>query len=504
MPSYSSMLSQPDNDTSPKVTLIILSVAATLLLSSLSQTIVTTALPTILTSLGGSEYLTWVVVAYLLTASIVAPIYGKLGDLFGRKRLLQIAMLIFVASSTLAALATSIEVLVFARALQGLGGGGLMVIAMTVVADTIPIRQRARVQGLLSIVFGVATVAGPLLGGLLVDLFGWQSIFVLNIPLGLLTLATISFALKKDNRRNEASIDYPGFVLLASTLGLFILATSLGDRVFPWASPQMFALIFATIVSLALFIFAENLAREPILPLKLFKVNTFIIVNSMGLITGMAMFGCSTFVPLFLQTVKNESATGSGIQLIPMMAGLVISSTVSGHLMSWSGKYKMIALAGAVLLSTGLFLLFSLDVQTPVWMIMVSLLIVGMGLGPINSVGVTALQNAIDRSMVGIATASSMMFRQVGGSLGVSVLGVIFASSLTANLPKGAEQVATNYSALNFLPDALRELSLQAFIGSMHSVFLAAAISSIIAILLACVLHELPLINSKSQTKESS
>ncbi|WP_240233106.1 MDR family MFS transporter [Devosia lacusdianchii] len=488
--------SAADASQAQSVGLIIGAVAVTLLLASLGQTIVSTALPTIVTELGGLDHLTWVVIAYLLSSTVVAPIYGKLGDLYGRKIVLQAAIVIFLIGATLSAFANSMTFLILARTVQGLGGGGLMVVAMTVVADIIPPRQRGKVQGIFGAVFGVATVVGPLLGGFIVEHLSWRWIFIINLPLGLLALAVIGVALKPRADRVSHKIDYMGFVLLTAALSAFVLATSLGGNTFPWLSVQIIGLVALAAATLAAFIWVEAHASEPVLPLQLFRNNTFLVTNSIGFLVGMAMFGSITFLPMYLQIAKGISPTNSAFQLLPMMVGLIGASTLSGFVMSKTGRYKILPILATVVLFVGLLLLGMMRLDTPDWQIAVYMFIVGLGIGPVNSVGVTATQNAVPRSLVGVATAGSTLFRQIGGSIGVSVFGAIFSSGLAAQLGDvmpAHGPGAFNAKAIAELPEAVRVQVLEGFAAALHPVFLTAAAAAIIAFGLSFLLKELPL-----------
>lgn len=477
------------------VGLIIGAVAVTLLLSSLGQTIVSTALPSIVSDLGGLEHLTWVVIAYLLSSTVVAPIYGKLGDLYGRKIVLQVAIVIFLIGAGLSAMASSMTFLIIARTVQGLGGGGLMVVAMTVVADVIPPRQRGKIQGIFGAVFGVATVVGPLLGGFIVEHLSWRWIFLINLPLGILALVVIGIALKPKPDRVAHKIDYMGFVLLTAALSSFVLATSLGGNTFPWFSVEIIGLVVLAVLALAAFIWVEARAAEPVLPLQLFRNRTFVITNAVGFLVGMAMFGSITFLPLYLQVAKGVSPTGSALQLLPMMIGLISASTLSGFIMSKTGRYKMLPVGASAILCVGLLLLGTMSLATPDWQIALFMFIVGIGIGPINSVGITATQNAVSSSLVGVATAGNTLFRQIGGSIGVSVFGAIFSSGLAAQLgdtlPAGSS--AFNTQAIHALPEAVRLEVLEGFGMALHPVFLTAAAAAFIAFCLACLLKEIPL-----------
>ncbi|WEK06579.1 MAG: MDR family MFS transporter [Candidatus Devosia phytovorans] len=498
---------QPDDaPQAQSVGLIITAVAVTLLLASLGQTIVSTALPTIVTELGGLDHLTWVVIAYLLSSTVVAPIYGKLGDLYGRKIVLQVAIVVFLLGATLSALASSMTFLIIARTVQGLGGGGLMVVAMTVVADVIPPRQRGKIQGIFGAVFGVATVVGPLLGGFIVEHLSWRWIFLINLPLGALTLVVIGLVLKARPDRVSHKIDYMGFVLLTTALSAFVLATSLGGNTFPWFSLPIIGLVILAVAALAAFIWVEARAAEPVLPLNLFRNNTFVITNAVGFLVGMAMFGSITFLPLYLQVAKGVTPTGSALQLVPMMIGLIGASTLAGFVMSKTGRYKLLPICSTAVLFTGLVLLGTMQLDTPAWMIAGFMFLVGAGIGPVNSVGVTATQNAVSQNLVGVATAGNTLFRQIGGSIGVSVFGAIFSSNLAAQLggamPEGSGG-AFNAKAIQALPDEVRTQVVEGFSAALHPVFLTAAAAAIIAFGLAFMLRELPLANTLRREPEA-
>lgn len=496
-----------DEPQAQSVGLIIGAVAVTLLLASLGQTIVSTALPTIVGELGGLDHLTWVVIAYLLSSTVVAPIYGKLGDLYGRKIVLQAAIVIFLIGAVLSALATDMTFLIAARTVQGLGGGGLMVVAMTVVADIIPPRQRGKIQGIFGAVFGVATVVGPLLGGFIVEHLSWHWIFFINIPLGLLALGVIAVALKPKPDRVAHKIDYMGFVLLTAALSSFVLATSLGGNTFPWMSFQIIDLIALSIVALSLFIWVEARAAEPVLPLQLFRNNTFVVSNAVGFLVGMAMFGSITFLPMYLQLAKGVSPTNSAFQLLPMMVGLIGASTLSGFFMSRTGHYKVLPILSTAVLFVGMLLLGTMQLDTPDWQIACFMFLVGVGIGPVNSVGVTATQNAVSRDFVGVATAGNTLFRQIGGSIGVSVFGAIFSTNLAAQLgnalPSGGGTGAFNAQALQALPEAVRHQVLEGFATALHPVFLTAAGAAVLAFALSFLLKELPLANTLRKEPEA-
>lgn len=491
------------------VGLVIGAVAVTLLLASLGQTIVSTALPTIVGQLGGLDHLTWVVIAYLLSSTVVAPIYGKLGDLYGRKIVLQAAIVIFLIGAVLSAMATSMTFLIIARAIQGLGGGGLMVVAMTVVADIIPPRQRGKIQGLFGAVFGVATVIGPLAGGFIVEHLSWQWIFLINLPLGLLALAVIGFALKPRAERVKHSIDYAGFVLLSGGLTAFVLATSLGGNTWPWFSVEIIGLIVLAVVALGAFLWVESRAAEPVLPLTLFRNNTFAVTSAVGFLVGMAMFGSITFLPMYLQLAKGISPTDSALQLVPMMVGLIGASMASGFIMTRTGRYKLLPTIATAVLTLGLLLLANMQLDTPSWQVALYMFLVGAGIGPVNSVSVTATQNAVAREIVGAATAGATLFRQIGGSIGVSIFGAIFTTGLASRLgdimPAGHGSGTSSFSvqAVAALPEPVRTMVLEAFASALHPVFFTAAGASILAFGLSFLLEERTLANTLRQEPEA-
>lgn len=487
--------------------LVIGAVAVTLLLASLGQTIVSTALPTIVGQLGGLDHLTWVVIAYLLSSTVVAPIYGKLGDLFGRKIVLQAAIVIFLIGAVLSALATSMTFLILARTIQGLGGGGLMVVAMTVVADIIPPRQRGKIQGLFGAVFGVATVVGPLLGGFIVEHISWQWIFLINLPLGVLALVVIAAALKPRAERVKHSIDYAGFVLLSAGLTAFVLATSLGGNTFAWMSVEIIGLVVFAIAALGAFVWVESRAAEPVLPLALFRNNTFAVSSAVGFLVGMAMFGSITFLPMYLQLAKGVSPTDSALQLVPMMVGLIGASTLSGFFMTRTGRYKILPQVSTFILVIGLLLLATMQLETASWQVAIYMFLVGVGIGPVNSVSVTATQNAVPREVVGAATAGNTLFRQIGGSIGVSVFGAIFSSGLASRLgdimPQGSGTGSFSAQAVAALPEPVRNMVLEAFASALHPVFFTAAAAAVIAFGLTFLLEERPLANTLRKEPEA-
>ncbi|MFT6607496.1 MAG: EmrB/QacA subfamily drug resistance transporter [Halocynthiibacter sp.] len=480
------------------VGLILITVASVVFLASLGQTIISTALPTIVGELNGLDHITWVMTAYLLASTVGAPISGKLGDLFGRKIVLQGAIFIFLAGALMGGVAQSMGMLVAGRFIQGLGGGSLIVVAMAVVADFVPARERGRIQGLLGGVFGISTVIGPFLGGILVHEFNWHWIFFVNFPVGLVAFVVLSLVLKPTKARAERSIDYLGAGFLTALLASLVLALNMGGAIYPWISMPVLGLIGFAALSMVGFIAVEQRAKEPILPLKLFTINNFLVVNSMGCLVGACMFGAITFMPLFMQMVKGVDPVTSGMFMLPMMAGLIGSSITAGRIMSYTGRYKRLPMMSTALLCVAMLLLSTLSAQTPFWTIALFMLITGLGIGPVMSVGVAAVQNAVPSAVLGVATASVNMFRLIGGALGTSAFGAMFAAGVGARmspglLPEGQSVRSLDPGALAALDAPVRDAVLNAFTQALHPIFYITAGLAALACLISTRMHELPL-----------
>jgi EmrB/QacA subfamily drug resistance transporter len=482
----------------PRVRLIFGALLLVLLLASLDQTIVSTALPTIVGELGGIEHLSWVVTAYLLASTIVGPLYGKLGDLYGRRIVLQVAIVIFLIGSALCGLAQNMPELIAFRAIQGVGGGGLIVTTIATIGDIVPPRERGKYQGFFGAVFGVSTVIGPLLGGFFVDHLSWRWIFYINLPLGAIALVVITSAFHARETRVRHTIDYLGAALLAGGLTAIVLFTSLGGTTFAWGSPIMIALAVGGVALLVGFLFAERRAAEPILPLELFSNRIFSVAGAIGFIVGLSLFGAVTYLPLYLQIVKGHSPTSSGLLLTPMMAGLLVTSIGSGQLISRFGRYKPFPIVGTAIMTLAIFLLSGLGVDTPTWETSIYMVILGFGLGMTMQVLVLATQNAVPYELLGVATSGSTLARQVGGSLGVSLFGAIFANQLATHLASGLPAGAdvpdeVSPGIVDALPPPVHSAYVQAFVDSLQPVFLFAAVISLVGFVLTWFLREIPL-----------
>jgi EmrB/QacA subfamily drug resistance transporter len=475
-----------------------------MLIAALDQTIVSTALPTIVGDLGGLTQLSWVVTAYILTSTISTPLYGKIGDLYGRKRIFQGAIVIFLVGSMLCGLSQNMAELIGFRALQGIGAGGLFVGSQAIIGDIVSPRERGRYMGYFGAVFGLATVAGPLLGGFLVDHATWRWVFYINVPIGIAALIATGLVLHLPRRRREHRIDYLGASLLGAGITCIVLLTTWGGTEYPWASAQTLGLSLASVVLLAAFIQVERRAAEPILPLQLFRNSVFAVTNAAGFIIGLALFGSIVFLPQYLQIVKGDGATNSGLLLVPMMVGLLVTSIVSGQLISRTGRYKIWPILGTAITVIGLFLLSTMGAATPPIVTAAYMVVLGLGLGGVMQVLVVVVQNSVAQKDIGVATSTATFFRSMGGSIGVPIFGAIFSNVLVArlvtDLPKGFHLSGLSGGIGNASPQVLDKLPavihsgvVHAFSQSLGSVFLAGVPFAVIALVLVCLIKEVPL-----------
>jgi len=464
-------------------------------LAALDQTVVSTALPTMVGDLGGLSYLSWVVTAYLLTSTVAGPLYGKFGDLYGRKIVLQVAIAVFLVGSALCGIAQNMVELIVFRALEGAGGGGLIVITIAVIGDLIPPRERGRYQGFFGAVFGVATIVGPLVGGFFVDHLSWRWIFYINLPTGILALAVIAAVLPSHSTRRQHAVDYLGALLLTAALSAVILFTGLGGRTFPWTSPVMIGLMAASIAGVIAFVALEMRAREPILPMSLFANRNFAVASSVGFIVGLSLFGAVTFLPIYLQVVKGVSPSISGLLLMPMMLGMLATSVISGRMISRFGRYKLFPILGTATMTFGLGALSLLAIDSGDWQTAIDALWLGLGMGMVMQVLLIAVQNSVDYEQLGVATSGTMLFRSLGGALGVALFGAIFANRLHAQLAEpGMDFLATIIpAAARGLPPDMHQEYITAVMTALRPVFLAAAGISALGFALTFLLREHPL-----------
>jgi EmrB/QacA subfamily drug resistance transporter len=477
-----------------------------MLLAALDQTIVSTALPTIVGDLHGGSHLAWVVTAYLLASTVSTPLWGKLGDQYGRKFFFQGAIVIFVIGSALSGFSHTMNELILFRAVQGLGGGGLMVGAQTIIGDVVSPRERGRYMGLFGAIFAVATVIGPLIGGLCVTYLTWRWVFYINLPLGVVALFVTGAALPGALQRVHHAIDYLGTFVLSASATLLILFASLGGVSWAWSSVQSIGLLVGGVVLALVFLVVEHLAKEPVIPLRLFRFRVFSAASAIGFVMGFAMFGALTFLPLFLQDVKGVSPTSSGLRILPLMGGMLGASVISGRLVTRWGRYKIFPIVGTALMTLGAYLMSLIGQGTGGWVMAGYMFIFGAGLGLIMQVLVVAVQNAVSYRDLGVATSSATFFRMIGGSFGTAVFGAIYANVLRSKLTPTLASLHGSQTHLNLqtqdpsvletlhrLAPEIYEKVLAAITGSVQTVFLVAVPIAFLAFLLSWMLPELEL-----------
>ncbi|MET0885322.1 MAG: MDR family MFS transporter [Mycetocola sp.] len=492
--------------TQRRIWIIFGALIAGMLLSSLDQTIVSTAMPTIVGQLGGVDHQVWLTTAYLLATTIVMPVYGKFGDVLGRRRLFLVAIALFTIASVGCAFAGDFSQLVIWRAVQGLGGGGLMILSQAIIADIVPASERGKYLGPLGAVFGLSAVGGPLLGGFFVDHLTWQWAFYINIPVGIAAFTIAWFTLKLPNKKATAPIDVMGVLLLSAFTTCLIFFTDFGGSSdHGWDAIETWAFGIGMVVAALLFVLVESRAKDPIIPLSLFNNPVFVNATAIGLTLGLGMFAAIGFVPTFLQMSSGTSAAASGLLMLPMMAGLMLTSIWSGIAISKSGRYKIYPIVGTIVTGAAMVAMTTLAAETPIWMICVFLFVFGAGLGLIMQVVVLVAQNSVDASMVGTATSTNNYFREVGASLGVAVFGTIFTTRLTENLtdvftsagadPSAAANATSTLDpqTLATLPDTVRDGIVTAYADALAPVFWYLLPFIAIAFLLSLFLKRIPL-----------
>lgn len=481
----------PQSATAPPVldprrrNIVFATIVLGILLAALDQTIVGTALPTIVSDLGGAEHMSWVVTAYLLAETVSTVLVGKFGDLFGRKLIFQISAVIFITGSFLCGLASNMLLLIIWRGVQGIGAGGLMVTSMALIADVIPLRDRGKYQGAIGAVFGVATVVGPLLGGLFTDHLTWRWAFYVNVPIAIVVVIAAARTIPSVRAAGRPVIDYLGIALVAVGASALILGTSWGGNEYAWGSPVIIGLFAGGLVALALFCVVELRAREPMLPMRLFRNPVFAVCSILSFIVGFAMLGAMIYLPTYLQYVDGDSATLSGVRTLPLVVGLLAASVFSGNVVSKTGHYRLFPVAGSLVMAAGLFLLSRMGPNSGVWRESLFMLVLGIGIGLSMQVLTIAVQNTVDYSDLGTATSGVTFFRTLGSSFGTAVFGTIYANALRPNLTQGIERAvraggdpatlpgaSESPQAVHALPAAQTAPLAQAYADTLHTVFL--------------------------------
>ncbi|GAA5067761.1 MDR family MFS transporter [Streptomyces similanensis] len=484
------------------VRVVLLALMIAMMLAMLDNMIVGTAMPTIVGELGGLQHLSWVVTAYTLATAAATPLWGKLGDMYGRKGAFMTSIVLFLLGSALSGMAQDMGQLIGFRAVQGLGAGGLMVGVMAIIGDLIPPRERGKYQGMMAGVMALAMIGGPLVGGTITDNWGWRWAFYINLPLGAVALVAISIVLHLPNKRSQARVDYLGAVLLTVGISSIVLVTTWGGSEYAWTSARIMELIAIGVVALIAFVFWQTRAAEPIVPLHIFRSRNFTLMSVIGFVTGFVMFGAVLFLPLYQQAVQGASATNSGLLLLPMLGAMLVVSMIAGRVTTNSGRYKIFPIAGGVLMVVGLYLLSLMDTDTTRVTSGLYMAVLGAGMGCLMQITMLVAQNSVEMKDMGVASSSTTLFRTLGSSFGVAIMGALFnnrvqhvmaerAGALGSKVTEQSAQL--DAKSLEKLPAAAREAYQHAVSSGTHSAFLLGSVIGVIALVLALFVKEVPL-----------
>ncbi|MGW3097704.1 MDR family MFS transporter [Streptomyces sp. NPDC001102] len=500
-------------DKQPKsVRVVLLALMITMMLAMLDNMIVGTAMPTIVGELGGLEHLSWVVTAYTLATAAATPVWGKLGDMFGRKTTFMTSIVIFLIGSALSGMAQDMGQLIGFRAVQGLGAGGLMVGVMAIIGDLIPPRERGKYQGMMAGVMAIAMIGGPLVGGTITDNWGWRWAFYINLPLGVVSLGLISAVLHLPKKRSKAGIDYLGVILLTVGITSIVLVTTWGGSQYAWTSARIMELIGIGVAALIGFVFWQTKAAEPVVPLHIFRSRNFTLMSIIGFITGFVMFGATLYLPLYQQSVQGASATNSGLLLLPMLGAMLVTSMVAGRVTTNTGKYKLFPVVGSALMIVGLYLLSTMDTGTTRFTSGVFMAVVGLGMGCLMQITMLVAQNSVEMKDMGVASSSTTLFRTLGSSFGVAIMGALFNNRVQHVMAERAgalgskiteKSAALDAKSLAKLPAVAREAYQHAVSAGVHTAFLLGSVVAVGALIAAVFVKEVALRGTGPKTEGS-